>query len=90
MSVKIRMHPFFQHLVDGQETIEVEGKNVGQCLTSLVSRFPGLKAELFDKRGQLRSYIEIYLNNESTYPEELNHRVADGDELSIVVMAVGG
>lgn len=90
MAVKVRVHPFHVHLVDGQEVVEVQGRTVGECLTALVARYPALKSELFDKHGNLRNYLEVYLNNQSTYPEELKHPVSDGDELSIIMIAQGG
>jgi molybdopterin converting factor small subunit len=90
MAVKIRMHPFYLDLVDGNEVVEVEGKNVRECLAALVKRYPGVKAELMDKYGQLRNFVEVYCNGESTYPEELDYPVSDGDELDIVVIATGG
>ena len=39
---------------------------------------------------QLLSYIDIYVNRESAYPEELNKPVKDGDELHIVIIIGGG
>ena len=90
MSVKVRIHPFLIHFTGGQEMVEVRGKTVGQCLDSLEARFPGLKSQLFDKRGQLHGYVEIYVNEQTTYPEELNYPVNDGDELTILFMAAGG
>ncbi|MBC7347323.1 MAG: MoaD/ThiS family protein [Clostridia bacterium] len=90
MSVQIIVHPFFLHLVEGQEIVEVEGRRVGECLASLVRRYPALKQALFDRHGRLRGWIEIYCNDRTTYPDELDHLVADGDQLRITVLAVGG
>jgi molybdopterin converting factor small subunit len=67
--------------------VEVEGKNVNQCLESLWKRFPELKSQLFDKQGKLFSDIGIFLNNENAYP---NQPVKDSDELSIIVPIGGG
>ncbi|MGB9887571.1 MAG: MoaD/ThiS family protein [Moorellales bacterium] len=90
MAVQIRMHPFHQDLVDGNEIVEVEGKTVGECIAALVKRYPEVKGELLDKHGQLRNFIEVYVNGEPTYPEELEYPVADGDILDIVVIATSG
>ncbi len=68
----------------------MEGETVGQCLDSLHARFPGFKQHLFDERGQLHSHICIYLNDHTTYPDELNHQTENGDELFILMVAGGG
>ena len=90
VSVKINIHPFLHHLTDGQELVEVNGSTVGQCLEQLVDRFPGTKEGLFVKNGNLASDVEVYVNGESAFPEELAKAVKDGDELHIIVMLIGG
>ena len=49
-----------------------------------------MKKALFDKKGKLKNIINIYLNQESTYPEELAKAVKDGDEIHITVILAGG
>ena len=90
MSVKIDIHPFLLHLTNDQAVVEVNGSTVGQCLEELVSRFPELKEWLFGKDGNLNSLVEIYVNLESSFPEELAKTVKDGDELHIVIIIAGG
>ncbi len=90
MGVTINLGPGLHRLTDGQTTVEVEGNTVGQCLDGLVNRFPGIKPRLFDKKGKLRNYIDIYVNQESSYPEELAKAVRDGDELHIMLLVAGG
>ena len=90
MSVTINMHKTHRRHVDGLSSVKVEGKTVGQCLEQLVAKYPALKEPLFEKRGKLRNTIEIYVNLESAYPEELAKPVRDGDEVYITVMLAGG
>ena len=86
MSIKINLSPrFFPH-TNNQQVAEVSGSTVGQCLEHLVEQFPGIKQWLFDKNGKLHSYLDIYVNGQSVYPEELTKPVKDGDELYIVPM----
>jgi hypothetical protein len=49
-----------------------------------------METRLFDKKGKLLSYVDIYVNLESSYPEELAKPVKAGDELSITLMIAGG
>ncbi|MCJ7656143.1 MAG: MoaD/ThiS family protein [Dehalococcoidia bacterium] len=90
MSIKARLHPILQHLAGGQEVIEVTGHTTGECLENLESRFPGIKQQIRDKRGQLRSYCCILVNSESIYPKELTTPVKDGDQIDIVIFVAGG
>ncbi len=90
MSVTINIHKTHRRHVDGSSSVEVEGKTVGQCLEQLVTQYPALQEPLFEKKGKLRNTIEIYVNFESAYPEELAKPVRDGDEVSLTVMLAGG
>jgi molybdopterin converting factor small subunit len=71
-------------------TAEVNGSTVGDCLDNFVRQYPGTKKRLFDKNGKLLRYVEIYVNGETTYPEELARQVNDEDEISIVYLISGG
>ena len=90
MSVKINISPLLKHLTNGVKVTEANGSTVGQCVEHLGEQFPEIKQALFDKTGKLRSYIDIYINNESAYPNELAKPVKEGDELSIALTIGGG
>ena len=89
MSIEINLHRTHRRYTDGKETIEVEGKNVGECLQNLVKKFPPLDKEIF-KNGKLNPIVEVYLNGESAYPNELIKPVKDGDRINLVYMLSGG
>ncbi len=90
MSIKIQLHVTHRQYTDGKETIEVEGTIVRQALNNLVTLYPDIKNEIFDKKGNLLHYIEIYLNKESAYPGELEKPLKDGDEIQIITFLAGG
>lgn len=90
MSLKINIHPFLTQHTNNQDVVEVNGNTVGQCLKELVARFPELRKWLFEKDGKLNRLVEIYVNAESSYPEELAKPVKDGDELNILIIISGG
>jgi molybdopterin converting factor small subunit len=90
LSIKITLHKTHRQYTDGQETIEVTGNTVGQCFKDLVGRFPALEKELFSKKNTLKSNLEVYLNGESAYPNELKRPVKDGDHIHLTVMLAGG
>jgi len=94
MSVKVRIPTFLHPSLYGPgrsyEIVEVMGHTVGECIDQLEIQFPGIKQELCDEKGQLEDYYCIYINSESSHPEELAKPVKDGDELTIVLIAGGG
>ncbi len=93
MKVEIHIPQSMQHKVEGKKVvnIELEGNNktIGDCIEKLLEIYPGLKDELF-KGDKLRDHIEIYLNMQSTYPEEFLKKVKDGDKIHIITMLAGG
>ena len=90
MSVELNIHRTHRQYTDGLETVEVEGKTIGQCLDSLIKRFPEMESALFAENGRLKNQIEIYLNMESAYPDELKREVKPGDDIYLTVMLAGG
>lgn len=90
MSIEINIHQSLRHLANNQAKVQVTGNTVGECLNDLVRRFPGVKPKIFGKNGKLLNYVDIYVNLESSYPEELAKAVNDGDELHITLMIAGG
>ena len=90
MSIEISLHKTHRRYTDGRETIEVEGKTVGECLHDLVKKFPPLENEIFVKNGDLNPIVEVYLNGESAFPNELIKSVKDGDRINLVYMLSGG
>ena len=90
MSVKIHIHVTHRQHTNGQKTIEVQGNSVGDVLNNFISLYPGMKNEIFEKNGDLRHYIEIYLNNESAFPDELKKTVKKGDDIQIITFLAGG
>ena len=90
MGVKVNIHKTHRTYTDGLEVVEVAGRTVGDCLKDLVKQYPGMKEGLFDKKGKLLNVVEVYVNNESAYPEELAKSVKNGDEIQIILMLAGG
>ena len=90
MSIKVHLHLTLRRFTNGQEAVDVEGKTVGECLKELVKKFPEVDSSLFDKKGRLLNIVEVYLNLESAYPDELNRPVKDGDDIHLTLMLAGG
>ena len=90
MGIKVHIHKTHRQYTNGLDVVEAEGNTVGACLKHLVGEFPGIEKEIFDKKGNLRNIIEIYVNLESAYPNELAKPVKDGDDMHITLILAGG
>jgi molybdopterin converting factor small subunit len=90
MGINVHIHGTHRGATDGKGVVETRGKTVGECLTNLVQTYPGMQDVLFDKKGKLRNLIEIYVNQESAYPDELRKTTRDGDEIHLTFMLAGG
>ena len=80
-----------RQFADKHDTVEVSGGTVGEVLTSLTVRFPDLKKHLYTDEGKLRSFVNVYLNDEDIrYMKKDATPVNDPDTLSIVPSIAGG
>jgi len=90
MPVKVHIPtPMRQH-TDGQAVVEATGASVGELLSGLGAKYPGIQARLFEN-GQVRRFVNVYLNDEDIrYLDNLNTALKDGDVVSIVPAVAGG
>ena len=80
-----------RQFADKNDTVDLPGKTVGEVLTSLTTRFPDLKKHLYNDEGKLRSFVNVYLNDEDIrYMKKDATPVNDPDTLSIVPSIAGG
>lgn len=77
---------------DRQDSVSVDGVTVAEGLEQLVSQFPAMRQHLFTTEGKLRSFVNVYVNDEDVryLPEKENTGVADADELTIIPSIAGG
>jgi adenylyltransferase/sulfurtransferase len=74
-----------------QDTVEVSGKTVGEALSALTTQFPDLRKNLYTDEGKLRSFVNVYLNDEDIrYMNKEASPLSDGDTISIVPSIAGG
>jgi len=80
-----------RRLSEGQMTVTVEATDLGSAIDQLEKRYPGFKDRLLDQQGQLRQFVNIYLNDEDVrLGAGLAAKVAETDEISIVPAVAGG
>ena len=75
-----------------QDTASVKATTVGEALEALTVKHPGLKKHLYSDEGKLRSFVNVYLNDEDVryLPEKNATPVSEQDALSIIPSIAGG
>lgn len=91
MSVKVLIPTPLQKLTQDQATVECDGSTITELLESLEQNCPGIKARLCDDKGDLRRFVNFYVNSEDIrFLDGTNTALADGDEVSIIPAIAGG
>jgi len=76
---------------DKQDAVDVAGATVGELLADLTRKHSGLKAHLYNDQGKLRSFVNIYINDEDIrYLQHEQTPVQSGDTISIIPSVAGG
>jgi molybdopterin synthase sulfur carrier subunit len=80
-----------RRLSEGQTTVDVEAADLGKAIEALDARYPGFKDRLLDEKGELRQFVNVYLNDEDVrLGAGLGAKVQEKDEISIVPAVAGG
>jgi sulfur-carrier protein adenylyltransferase/sulfurtransferase len=74
-----------------QDSVSASGATVGEVLDALTTQFPDLRKQIFNDEGKLRSFVNVYLNDEDIrYLSKTATPAKDGDTLSLVPSIAGG
>jgi molybdopterin synthase sulfur carrier subunit len=78
-------------MTNGQDKVELEASNLAEMIDTLEADYPGFKERLIDENGELRYFVNIYINGEDVrFLEGLATAAKSGDEISIVPAVAGG
>ncbi|MQF64574.1 MoaD/ThiS family protein [SAR202 cluster bacterium AC-409-J13_OGT_754m] len=91
MSITIRVPAPLRNLTEDQSKILIDASTISGLIEELESLFPGMKDRLVDEKGELRYFVNLYLNGEDVrFLNGVDTAVNSGDELSIVPAVAGG
>ena len=91
MSVLVRIPTPLRRMTNGRDKVEMESSNLSELVEKLDSEYPGFKERLVDENGELRYFVNIYVNGEDVrFLKGLETATATGDEVSIVPAVAGG
>ncbi|RKH10018.1 MoaD/ThiS family protein [Corallococcus sp. CA053C] len=87
----IRIPTPMRTLTRNQAEVQASGATVGDVLKDLDARYPGMGARLFDERGAVRRYVNIFLNDEDVRAlKSLETPVTDADRITLIPAMAGG
>ena len=91
MSILVRIPTPLRRITNGEARVEIDSGNVGDMVEKLDTSYPGFKTRLVDENGDLRYFVNIYLNGEDVrFLQGLDTSTKSGDEVSIVPAVAGG
>ena len=91
MSVLVRVPTPLRRLTGGADKGEVEGSSLSIVIDGLDSLYAGFRERLCSNDGELREFVNIYLNGEDVrFLQGLETATKSGDEISIVPAVAGG
>lgn len=91
MSVNIRIPTPLRKLTLEQEVVHVQPGTVGSAFSELQVQFPGIQERLLDENGQVRRFVNVYVNEEDIrFLQNNDTPLKDGDEVSIIPAIAGG
>jgi sulfur-carrier protein len=91
MAVKVIIPTPLRQYAGKRESVDLEAKTVAEALNSLTSQFGELKRHLYSDDGRLRSFVNVYVNDEDIrYLQKEKTALQQGDTISIVPSIAGG
>lgn len=91
MAKKVRIPTPLRKLTNNEELVEVNAATIGDVITELQTRYPGIKDRLIDESGSIRRFVNVYVNEEDIrFLENQKTALKDGDEISIIPAIAGG
>ena len=91
MATKILIPTPLRPYTDKKDAVDAEGATVGELLADLTKKHAGLKGHLYNDQGKLRSFVNVYVNDEDIrYLQKEQTPVKPGDTISIIPSVAGG
>lgn len=89
--IRVRVPTPLRPMTGGKSEVEIEGHTIAQLIENLGAAHPGLKERLYDEKGDVRRFINIYVNEEDIrFLTGKDTPLKDGDEVSIIPAIAGG
>ncbi len=91
MAVKFRLLEVLRKLTNGSDSVAVEASTIKEMIDNLDKAHPGVKGRICDETGNVRRFVNVYVNEEDIrFLENLETKLDAGADVSIVPAVAGG
>ncbi len=91
MAIRVMIPTPLRAYTGKKDSVELQAGTVGEALAALTAQFSELRKHLYAEDGRLRSFVNVYLNDEDIrYLQKDKTALSDGDTISIVPSIAGG
>ena len=89
--IKVRIPTPLRPMTGGKNEVEIAGNTIAEKIENLGTAHPGIKERLYDENGEVRRFINIYVNEEDIrFLTGKDTPLKEGDEVSIIPAIAGG
>ena len=87
----VRIPTPLRRLTQEKDEVNIQAPNVGALIDEMENQFPGIKDRLCDEKGEVRRFINLYVNNEDIrFLDGTNTELKENDIVSIIPAIAGG
>ena len=91
MAVVVKIPTQLRTLTDGRDQVEADGQSLQQIIDALERSHPGLQKRVLDDTGQLRRFVNVYVDGEDVrFLKGLETPIAETSEVAIIPAVAGG
>lgn len=91
MAIEVRIPTILRTYTDGAKAVEGGGATLAELFKDLESRHTGIRERLVDDSGELRRFVNVYLNDEDVrFLAGISTELSDGDSVTILPAVAGG
>jgi len=91
MAKKVRIPTPLRKLTNNEEVVEITAATIADAIVELQTRYPGIRERLVDEKGDVRRFVNVYVNEEDIrFLQNQQTPLKDGDEISIIPAIAGG
>jgi len=91
MSIRIIIPAALRQYAENRDSVNLSGQNIGELLDNLMQKFPNMKKHLFSEDGQIRNFVNVYVNDDDIrYLENSQTQLKEGDVISLIPSVAGG
>ncbi len=87
---KILIPTALRQFTEQSDSVDVSGATVGEALQDLTTKYPNIKKNLFNDQGKLRSFVNVYVNDEDIRFMDKDETELEGTETISIVPSIAG